>query len=290
MPAEDTRKKLTIVIPAYNEEKRIGNVLEDVKKICSGITDEIIVVNDGSTDRTGEIAEEHRVKVIHHARNRGYGASLKSGIREANTDYVVTMDADGQHKAEDVLRLLEQANNYDMVSGKRVQLFHSPLWRMPGKWLIGFMAGILLKEKVPDLNSGLRLMRRDIARKYLHICPLGFSFSTTMMMAFLSRGYKVAFVPIDAVKRKGESTVSIATGMETIILVLRIIALFNPLRFFIPISVLMGAFGFLWGLRYVLLLHGVSVGAMLCLFTAILLFSLGLICDQISQLRLERFE
>lgn len=133
MSAENTRKKLTIIIPAYNEEKHIGNVLEDVKNICSGITDEIIVVNDGSTDRTGDIAEDHCVKVIHDTRNRGYGASLKSGIREANTDYVLTMDADGQHKAEDVLRLWEQADNYDMVSGKRVQLLHSPLWRMPGK-------------------------------------------------------------------------------------------------------------------------------------------------------------
>jgi glycosyltransferase involved in cell wall biosynthesis len=251
---------------------------------------EIIVVDDGSSDETASIARAAGVRVIRHNKNMGYGASIKTGVRAAQTEYVLTMDADGQHRPEDVQRLWQMAKDHDMVVGQRSGLRQSPLWRMPGKWLLWTMANYLSRFTIPDLNSGLRMIRRDVALKYLHLCPSGFSLSTTITMALLSRGYRVAYVPIEVRKRVGKSSVSIRSGLDTIILILRIASLFDPLRVFIPASLLSGTLGVLWGLPYAMAGHGVSVGAMLAIVTGILLFGLGLLCDQISQLRLERFE
>jgi glycosyltransferase involved in cell wall biosynthesis len=265
-------------------------VLEHLKVTCPELIEAIIVVDDGSSDDTASIAESTGVRVIQHKRNKGYGASLKTGIRAARTEFVLTMDSDGQHQAEDIGRLWEKAGHSDMVVGQRTSLIHSPLWRMPGKWLLSFMANYLTRQHIPDLNSGFRLMRREVVMKYMHLCPPGFSFSKTITMAFFNRGYNVAYVPIDVKKRVGASTVSLATGLETIILILRIATLFDPLRIFIPISIFTASVGILWGIPYTLSGRGISVGSMLAIVTALLMFSLGLICDQISQLRLERYE
>lgn len=283
-------KKVTILIPAFNESQAIGFVIEHIQAICSDVVQEIIVIDDGSSDDTAYIAKNAGATVIRHKQNLGYGAALKTGIRYAKTEFVLTMDADGQHQAEDVLRLRELAEDCDMVVGQRISLLHSPLWRMPGKWLLWSLANYLTRRKIPDLNSGLRLIRRDVASRYLHLCPSGFSFSTTITMALLSRGYSVAYVPIQVKKRVGKSTVSVATGLDTIILILRIAALFNPLRVFIPTSLFIGGIGLAWGIPYALAGRGISVGSMLAIVTAILVFGLGMLCDQISQLRLERFE
>lgn len=287
---ELTEKKLTVVIPAFNEEEVIGTVLDNLTKKCSDVVKEIIVIDDGSSDNTANIAKGMGVCVIQHKRNKGYGASLKTGILSAKTEFVVTMDADGQHSPEDIIELYKIAYEVDMVAGWRNNLIHSKLWRMPGKWLLGIMANYLSMQNIPDLNCGLRIIRRDTLLKYLHLCPQGFSFSTTILMAFINRGYNVAFTPIKISKRVGKSTVSIRTGLETIILILRLAALFNPLRIFLPASFIFGTLGILWGLPYIIAGHGVSVGAMLSIVTAIMLFTLGLTCDQISQLRLERYE
>jgi glycosyltransferase involved in cell wall biosynthesis len=287
---EAVARPLTIVIPAYNEAEAIGPVLEHLKVTCPELIEAIIVVDDGSSDDTASIAESTGVRVIRHSRNKGYGASLKTGIRAARTEFVLTMDSDGQHKAEDIGRLWEKTGQSDMVVGQRTSLIHSPLWRMPGKWLLSFMANYLTRQRIPDLNSGFRLMRREVVMKYMHLCPPGFSFSTTITMAFFNRGYNVSYVLIDVKKRVGISTVSLATGLETIILILRIATLFDPLRIFIPISMFTASVGILWGIPYTLSGRGISVGSMLAIVTALLMFSLGLICDQISQLRLERYE
>lgn len=287
---EHAARPLTIVIPAYNEAQAIGTLLEHLKATCTDLVEEVIVVDDGSSDDTARIAEGMGARVIRHSRNKGYGASLKTGICAAHTDYVLTMDSDGQHKAEDIARLWERAEQSDMVVGQRTSLIHSQLWRMPGKWLLALMANYLSRQRIPDLNSGFRLMRRDVVLKYMHLCPPGFSFSTTITMAFFNRGYDVTYVPIDVKQRVGKSTVSVTTGLETIILILRIATLFDPLRIFIPISLFTASVGILWGIPYTLSGRGVSVGSMLAIVTTLLMFSLGLICDQISQLRLERYE
>jgi glycosyltransferase involved in cell wall biosynthesis len=287
-------KPVTIIIPAYDEGRTISPILGQVKDSCQDFVEEIIVVDDGSTDNTAQLAEEAGVHVIRHARNMGYGQSLKTGIRAAKTEFILTMDSDGQHRVEDVRRLWEQVSEGDippdMIVGQRTSLIHSPLWRMPGKWLLSLMANYLVRYRIPDLNSGLRLARRDVLLRYIHICPAGFSFSTTITMALLSQGYNVLYIPITVEKRQGKSAVSLATGFETILLILRIATLFDPLRIFIPASFIIGTTGLLWGIPYALIGRGVSVGSMLAIVTAILLFSLGLIVDQISQLRLERYE
>lgn len=281
---------VTVVIPAFNEAAAIGPVVDSVRAQCAGLVDEVIVVDDGSSDRTAEIAEQSGARVIRHTHNRGYGGALKTGIRAAQSEFVLTMDSDGQHSAEDVKRLIGSADANDLVVGQRTRLLHSPLWRMPGKWLLTWLANYLTGQRIPDLNSGLRLIRREVAAKYLHVCPNGFSFSTTLTMCLLSRGYQVSYVPIDVKPRIGTSTVSLRTGLETLILVLRLATLFNPLRIFLPVSMLVAGVGLLWGIPYATLGRGVSVGSMLAIVTSIVLFALGLISDQISQLRLERFE
>lgn len=280
---------LTVIIPALNEAASIGAVIAELGQ-CRDFVSAIIVVDDGSSDDTGRVAAELGATVIRHPANLGYGASLKTGLRHAGTGYVATFDADGQHQASDLRRLWEARHEGEMIIGARRRLIHSALWRMPGKWLLGTVASYLVGRRIPDLNSGLRLLTLDVARRYAHLCPRGFSMSTTLTMAVLSRGWPVAFIPIDVRKRTGRSTVTVATGFETAVLLLRIICLFNPLRLFVPASALVAIFGILWGIPYALDGRGVSVGSMLALVTAVLLFSLGLICDQVSQLRLERHE
>jgi len=283
--------ELTIVIPAFNEEATIQRVLADIQALGSAsLAMTVIVVDDGSTDETAKLAEDAGACVVRHARNKGYGTALKTGIRLAKTEYVLTMDADGQHTAENILRLWELRDRADMVVGQRKRTIHSPLWRMPGKWLLGLMANYITRQKIPDLNSGYRLIRRDVALRYLHLCPSGFSFSTTLTITLHSRGYDIDYVPIEVKKRVGNSMVSLATGFDAFILILRIATMFQPLRIFIPMSLAIGIFGVLWGIPIAIAGRGISVGAMLAIVTAILLFVLGLLSDQISQLRLERFE
>jgi glycosyltransferase involved in cell wall biosynthesis len=286
-------RRVTVVIPAYNEELGIREVLARLRKEAPPVVTEILVVDDGSTDRTAEIAEECGARVLRHPSNRGYGAALKTGIRNASAEYVLTMDADGQHRLEDVGRLcaaLDEEHPPDCVIGNRASLLHSPLWRMPGKWLLTHMAEVLTQRDIPDLNSGLRLVQRDILLKYIHLCPAGYSFSTTITMALLSRGYAVKFVPIDVRPRLGKSLVNLKTGFQTILLVIRLASLFNPLRVFLPGSLVSITIGVAWTIRYVARGDGVTVASMLAVLTGVLLFALGIICDQVAQLRLERYE
>lgn len=282
--------QFTIVIPAHNESDSIALVLQDIHKVFAGMSYQVIVIDDGSNDNTGLVAAENGAVVIRNSVNKGYGASLKKGIRNATTELVLIMDADGQHKAEDAKRLLEKSQDRDMVVGQRTGLVHSPLWRMPGKWALGWLANYLSRRHIPDLNSGLRVFRRDVVLRYLHICPSGFSLSTTITMVLFSRGYDIAYEPINVKKRVGKSTVTISTGLDTLILMLRIAALIDPLRVFLPASLAIGSIGLGWGIRYALIGNGVSGGSLLAIVTALLLFSIGLVCDQISQLRLERYE
>lgn len=283
--------KVSVVIPAFNEEQGIGAVLAALRAECGDLVTETIVVDDGSSDGTARIAgEAPGVTVLGGAGNRGYGASLRRGIQEASGEYVITMDADGQHRAADVRKLIDALPGADMVVGQRTRLLHSPLWRMPGKWLLTAMASYLTQREIPDLNCGLRAMRREVVKKYLHVCPTGFSFSTTLTMAMLTRGHRVKFVPIDVAERVGVSTVNVRTGLQTILLVLRLAALFNPLRLFGPAAFVSFGVGVVWAIPYLLMGRGLAVASMLAIVTSVVLFALGIICDQISQLRLERYD
>ncbi len=287
---------LSVVIPAYNESQTISNLLAATLDLARSQNWEIIVVNDGSTDGTSEqvlkCVDGRHLKLISHKRNRGYGASLKTGIRACGASRVATMDSDGQHDPNDLVKLLHLADEYDLVVGARAKPIHSPPLRMPGKWVLKWLADYLSAQKIPDLNSGLRIFRTDLLKKYLHLCPDGFSFSTTTTLIFLNRGYAVAYEPITIRPRSkgGKSTVKVSTGFATVILILRIMSLFQPLRIYIPASVLLSIAGILWGLPYIILERGISVGALLLIITGVLLFFFGLLTDQVAQSRLEKYE
>ncbi len=283
--------RATVIIPAYNERDSLGPLLI---ALCAAVAaderiSDVLVIDDGSVDGTAEVAAAAGIRVISHRVNLGYGAALKTGIRHAETPFVVTMDADGQHRPEDLLAVCAAAADNDMVVGRRTGLMHSPLWRMPGKWVLNAMARYLSQQDIPDLNSGLRAFRRSEVLKYLHLCPDGFSFSTTITIAFLSRGLRVEYVPIEVQPRVGKSTVSLKTGYQTLILVLRLASLFSPLRVFLPAAFACWVMGALWALPYLALGRGLSTGAALLGMTGVLLVALGLLSDQVSQLRLERY-
>lgn len=289
--------RVSIVIPAYNEEHSLGTLLAEVTDHlaadASGRDYEVIVVDDGSGDRTAEIAAgAPGTKLIRHRFNKGYGAALKTGIRQASGDVVVTMDADGQHHPSDIPALLDALGDYDMVAGARTERRSSPLWRRPGKRLLGWLANYLAEQRIPDLNCGLRVVKKDVVTKYLHLCPNGFSFSTTIQLALLCAGYRVKYLPITASKRDplSKSAVTVRAGLDTLLLTVRIISLFGPLKLFLPMSVACMIGGVLWASRYLLLGRGLSVSALLLILTSILLFFFGLLADQIAALRKERYE
>lgn len=273
-------------MPTFNEEKIIATVLESLLKLKKDDW-EVIVVDDGSTDRTSDIINSFSgIKVIRHPKNKGYGAALKTGVKNATGEYIITLDSDGQHNPEYITELLEHIKKYDMVATYRTPKIHSNLWRMPGKWLIGRLANYLSRNKIPDLNSGFRVFKKDIVSKYLHLCPNGFSFSTTITLTLLCEGYDIKFVPIKAQKRIGKSTVSIKAGFETILLILRLVTLFNPLRIFIPISAFIGSLG-LFLLFQDMINKNLNDSTVLLILASILVFLFGLMADQMAHIRRE---
>ncbi|MFC1976012.1 glycosyltransferase family 2 protein [Chloroflexota bacterium] len=292
--SEESIPSLSIIIPAFNEGENIDKTLTPLNELSRLHNWQVIIVDDGSTDDTiqqiSKYTDGHYLRLVQHHYNRGYGAALKTGIRQAKAPYVATMDSDGQHDPNELFGLLSHIQENDMVVGQRAKLFHSQLWRMPGKWFLGWLANYLTRQSIPDLNSGMRIFRRDIILRYLHLCSDRFSFSTTSTLIFFNRGYQVTYIPISVFSRKGNSTVKVSTGLETIILILRIMTLFDPLRVFIPLSLILWIAGVLWAIPYAVQLRGISIGALLLILTGLLIFMLGLLSDQIADLRKEKFE
>jgi glycosyltransferase involved in cell wall biosynthesis len=250
-------------------------------------------VDDGSTDNTPEILSvfNQSITVLKHRTNRGYGASLKTGIKNATTEFIAFYDADGQHRPEDLVAMAKETDDYDMVVGSRTKESHQEWVRKPGKWLLSKVANYLTGEKIPDLNSGLRLIRRSKIINLLHLFPDGFSFSTTSTIAFFHLKYEVKYFPIKTNKRVGKSTVKqIKHGSSVILLILRLIVLFNPLKVFIPTSIWLIIIGSIYEVIYGIIIMYPDVklipAAFFMFITGILIFFFGLIADQISALRL----
>lgn len=284
-------KDLTITIPAFNEEAGIGETLDKLKPYANKNSWKVFVIDDGSTDNTKNIIEKYDfVEIISHKVNRGYGASLKTGIKNCETEFIAFYDADGQHKPEDLERLWTEHEDEDMIVGQRIKGSHISVSRTPGKWILSLTANFLSGQKIPDLNSGLRIVKRDIIEKYLHLFPDGFSFSTTSTIALLSNRYVVSYKPIQTNKRIGKSSVNqIKDGFNAILLILRLIVLFNPLKVFLPSSFFLLFIGItyevIWG--YILSPHlKLLPGALMTILTGIIIFFFALIMDQISQLRM----
>jgi len=277
---------LTVVIPAYNEEQQIGSVIDEIKSVVGSIASEIIVVDDGSSDRTAEVANRHGAKVVQFKRNRGYGAAIKAGIENASSEYVITIDGDGQHEPRDILTLYNKRGEADLVIGRRDSVTRSGLWRVPGKWLLKQLAEYLSKQRIPDLNSGMKLAKREELIRYTQPCPNGMSFSDTLTLVYLSSEKIVLFVPITVRKRiGGASTIGVTTGFETILSIINTIMLFNPIRIFFPIAFMFLAAGLVVGVPIALAARGLSVGALLFMLVGVITFSFGILAEQISQIR-----
>ena len=236
---------ISVVIPAYNEEKAIGAVLEELIEVLKGQTYEIIVVDDGSTDNTTKIVQKKEsVKLIQHPYNKGYGSALKAGIKSATHDLILIIDGDGTYPVKAIPELLKEVDQYDMVIGARTgENVKIQLYRKPAKWFLSKMANYLSGTKIPDLNSGMRIFKKEDVIKFFNLLPSGFSFTTTLTLAYLSNDYNVKYVPIDYYERRGESKIKpFRDGFNFIMLIVRTITYFNPLKVFLPISIVLFVF------------------------------------------------
>jgi len=276
--------KLSIIIPAKNEAASIGEV---VGKIRSDFPKaEIIVVDDGSTDKTAALAEDAGAKVVSHPQSLGNGAAVKAGARAAGGEILVFLDADGQHDPADIPRLLEKLDEgYDMVVGARSSSSHANVGRLAANGIYNVIASMVTGHRIPDLTSGFRAVKADLFRKFLYLLPNGFSYPTTITMAFMRAGYPVDFLPIVAKKRIGKSHIKpLKDGLRFLIIIFKIATLYAPLKLFLPAS---GMF-FLVGLGYygyTFITDGRFTNMSLLLFSAaVIVFLIGLISEQITAL------
>jgi len=279
---------VTAVIPAYNEEAGISITLRELRSVLEELARpwEILVVDDGSTDATAERATQEGAEVIRLPRNRGYGAALKAGIARARYELVVLMDADGTYPATAIRALLEQEPGFDMVVGSRTGAdVHVPAVRRPAKWFLGVLASYLAGQKIPDLNSGLRVVRRSLVERYEHILPSGFSFSTTITLAALCNEGLVHYHPIDYRPRLGNSKIRPVDAFSFLMLVLRTVVFFNPLKVFIPIGAVLFLIGFakfVWDL----FVGNFSETVVMGFLGAVVVWCVGLLSDQIARVGL----
>ena len=286
---------LTIIIPAYNEERSLEKFLPGIISFCKQKGYKVIVVNDGSKDQTGKVlagfSSESLLKVITNKVNTGYGGAIKRGVREADTDFVVTIDADGQHNLDDVEKLFNHAitTDSDMVVGNRGNT--SGAYRTMGKWLIRSIAGILMSLHVHDINSGMKLYNTTLAKKYLRICPETMAYSDIILLTFVYKRHLVSELPININPRtEGKSTISAMTALDTIKEIMNIVVLFNPMRIFFPTGIFLILVSIAWDVPIFLRGNGVSVGTLLGIMTGILMFVFGLLAHQLSAFRRETLE
>lgn len=279
---------LSIVIPAYNEEGAVRETIEAVRAAMEpqGIPYEIIVVDDGSQDRTMEIARETGVVVDGNQVNTGYGASLKRGIKRAQYEYVAIIDADGTYPPRYLPPMLAMCRDQDMVVGDRgAAMKNVPLMRRPAKWILNSFASFLAERKLNDLNSGLRVFRKSELVPFIPLLPQKFSFTTTITLCMAANGKRMIYTPIEYGKRVGTSKIRPMDFLNFLILILRISTLFNPLRVFIPLGmvfIVIGTIKFVIDLTY----EDLSETVIFAYLAAIMIWSLGLIADMISRLHL----
>jgi glycosyltransferase involved in cell wall biosynthesis len=276
----------SIVIPAFNEATSIASVVGDLRS--AGSWHEILVVDDGSTDETSARASAGGARVIRHPYNKGNGAAVKTGIRHATGAYVLIVDADGQHRPSDAVRLVAQLHDYDLVVGARSTESQADAVRRLGNSILNWIASYLTEQPIPDLTSGFRAARREQLLEFLHLLPNGFSTPTTTTLAFIKAGYSVRFEAVEAARRQGTSKIRLGSdGVGFLLILLKVITIFSPLRIFLPIS---GA-AFLLGAAYavwtIVTQSHVTNSSVLLILLSVVIFLVGLVSEQISSLRFE---
>jgi glycosyltransferase involved in cell wall biosynthesis len=271
---------VSVVIPAYNEEEGIAAVVAAV--MAGRAWREVLVVDDGSTDRTAERAKGAGARVVRHPYNKGNGAAVKTGVREATGDVVLLMDADGQHDPADALRIVAPVGVHDMVIGAR-SARDQDLVRAIGNGVLKAVASWLTGRPIPDLTSGFRAARRDRLLEILHLLPNGFSYPTTSCLAFLKAGHNVAFEPIHARPRVTASKVRVGRdGVRFLLIIFKIVTLYSPLKIFFPLSAAALVMGLAYGIWNVSVYGKIPMGAALLIQLAVVVFLFGLISEQIA--------
>jgi glycosyltransferase involved in cell wall biosynthesis len=282
--------QVSIVIPVFNEAARLGETLSAIRELHLA-SSEIIVIDDGSTDGSAEVAMTGGANVVRHPYNIGNGAAIKSGIRAAHGRLLVLMDGDGQHKPEDIPRLLAEAKHYHMVVGARAKGSKLRFHRYVANLIYNLLASYVTRFRVKDLTSGFRVLSRLDALRYIDLLPNTFSYPTTLTLAFLRSGLTVKYVPIQTLYRAGQSKISLVSdGVRFLLIITKIATLFSPFRVFLPVSI----FFFLAGMtNYVytyVTTHRFTNMSVFLFTTAVIIFMLGLISEQIALLRMERLQ
>lgn len=280
---------VTVLLPAYNEEEAIVSTIERIKELHPDF--EILVIDDCSSDSTMQVAMDAGANVWPHPYNMGNGAAIKTGLRCAKGEWILMMDADGQHKPEDIAGLLEHKESFDMVVGARSQGSQTSLHRNIANKLYNWFASYVTKFDIKDLTSGFRLVKKEVAQQYIYLLPNTFSYPTTLTMAYLRSGRSVKYVPIQTLARKGKSKIKLLSdGARFLLIIFKVATLFSPLRVFLPISFSLVVTGVLYYI-YTFITAGRFTNMTALLFSsALIIFMMGLISEQISQMRYDKVE
>jgi glycosyltransferase involved in cell wall biosynthesis len=281
--------KISVVIPVYNEAQAIGEVVRGIRNHVPDA--EILVVDDGSTDDSGRLAREAGAYVWSHPYNVGNGAAVKTGIRLASGDKIVLMDGDGQHDPADIPRLLEASEKYDLVVGARDIGGHANHFRFTANQVYNLIARYATQFPIKDLTSGFRVIDRNTVISYLYLLPNSFSYPTTMTLAYLRSGRTVCYLPIQTKKRSGKSKIKLfRDGVRFLLILVKIITLFSPFRVFLPVSFVFFLLGLInYALTFFAYGRFTNMSALL-LITSVIVFMIGLVSEQITQLRYDRVE
>jgi len=282
-------ERVSIVVPAFNEAASIGALVSELRGAAPWR--EILVVDDGSSDETGRRAADAGARVIRHPYNKGNGAAVKTGVRHAAGEFVLILDADGQHRPADAARLVTRLGEYELVVGARSNATQASLARRIGNGALNAIASYLTGQPIPDLTSGFRAARREHFLEFLHLLPNGFSTPTTTTMAFMKAGYSVCFEPIDAGARQGRSKIRFGPdGVQFFVILLKVVTIYSPMRVFLPLSLASLALGGAYAAWTLLTQSHVANSSVLLILLSVVIFLVGLVSEQIASLRFERRE
>ena len=279
-------EQTSVVVPAFNEEAAIGLLIAELLTVARWR--EVLVIDDGSTDDTAQRARTAGARVISHPYNKGNGAAVKTGIREASGVCILIIDADGQHGPADAARLVGHLGAYDLVVGARSPGSQAGWARRAGNSSLNAIAGYLAGRPIPDLTSGFRAAKRACLLDFLHLLPNGFSTPTTTTLAFMKAGYSVRFEPIEAARRRGESKIKLGSdGVTFVLILLKIITIFSPLRIFLPVSAAAFMAGAAYAMWTIATQSHVTNSSVLLILLSVVIFLIGLVSEQISSLRFD---
>lgn len=286
--------ELTIIIPCYNESQNLLNVIPQVIAFCELNNFELIIVNDGSKDKSLELLKSFKCKnlvILNHKVNRGYGAAIKTGIQHCNTQYCVTIDADGQHNLQDIIKLLEyrSINDFDLVIGNR-NFGGSTLFRNIGKYIIHKFTQLFIKIEIKDLNSGMKMYNTNVVKSLIKWAPDTMAYSDIITLLHFNFSYKIGEYPITINNRlQGTSTINYKTAIETIKEIAFIIVNIFPFKFFSILSLVIFAFASIWSIPFIFLGKGLTVGGSLLFFSSLIIFLQGILLEILCRMRFENY-